>query len=190
MKVATIVSNRGTIRLKLHADKAPQTVANFEKLAAKGFYNGLKFHRVIPDFMVQAGCPQGTGTGGPGYSSGRVPQGPQAWRSGRAVDGQRRPQHQRLPVLHYPRGHPLARRQTFRLRPGHRGPERRRRDQAGRRDDEPDGGRGAGRLGRIVLYSALAQSAGKGRAAAYPRWRCGLVFRDLRREAGPVSNPG
>ncbi len=67
MKVATIVSNRGTIRLKLHADKAPQTVANFEKLAAKGFYNGLKFHRVIPNFMVQAGCPQGTGTGGPGY---------------------------------------------------------------------------------------------------------------------------
>jgi peptidyl-prolyl cis-trans isomerase B (cyclophilin B) len=67
MKVATIVSNRGTIRLKLHADKAPQTVANFEKLAAKGFYNGLKFHRVIPNFMVQTGCPQGTGTGGPGY---------------------------------------------------------------------------------------------------------------------------
>jgi peptidyl-prolyl cis-trans isomerase B (cyclophilin B) len=68
MKVATIVSNRGTIRLHLYADKAPQTVANFEKLAAKGFYNGLKFHRVIPNFMVQAGCPQGTGTGGPGYT--------------------------------------------------------------------------------------------------------------------------
>jgi peptidyl-prolyl cis-trans isomerase B (cyclophilin B) len=67
MKVATIVSNRGTIRLKLHADKVPQTVANFEKLAAKGFYNGLKFHRVIPNFMIQTGCPQGTGTGGPGY---------------------------------------------------------------------------------------------------------------------------
>ena len=68
MKVATIVSSRGTIRVQLFADKAPQTVANFEKLAAKGFYNGLKFHRVIPDFMVQAGCPQGTGTGGPGYT--------------------------------------------------------------------------------------------------------------------------
>ena len=68
MKVATIVSNRGTIRLQLHADKAPQTVANFEKLAAKGFYDGLKFHRVIPNFMVQAGCPKGTGTGGPGYT--------------------------------------------------------------------------------------------------------------------------
>ncbi len=68
MKVATIVTNRGTIRLKLHADKAPRTVANFEKLAGQGFYNGLKFHRVIPDFMIQTGCPKGTGTGGPGYT--------------------------------------------------------------------------------------------------------------------------
>ncbi len=68
MKTATIVTNRGTIRLKLHADKAPKTVENFEKLAAKGFYNGLKFHRVIADFMIQTGCPQGTGTGGPGYT--------------------------------------------------------------------------------------------------------------------------
>jgi peptidyl-prolyl cis-trans isomerase B (cyclophilin B) len=68
MKVATIVSNRGAIRVKLHADKAPQTVANFEKLAGQGFYNGLKFHRVIPNFMIQAGCPLGTGTGGPGYT--------------------------------------------------------------------------------------------------------------------------
>ena len=67
MKVATIKTNRGSIRLQLHDDKAPKTVANFEKLVQKGFYNGLKFHRVIPDFMVQTGCPQGTGTGGPGY---------------------------------------------------------------------------------------------------------------------------
>jgi peptidyl-prolyl cis-trans isomerase B (cyclophilin B) len=67
MKTVSIVTNRGTIRLKLHADKAPRTVANFEKLATDGFYNGLKFHRVIPDFMIQTGCPQGTGTGGPGY---------------------------------------------------------------------------------------------------------------------------
>jgi len=68
MKVATIVTNRGTIRLKLHADKAPSTVANFEKLVGEGFYNGLKFHRVLPDFMIQTGCPKGTGTGGPGYT--------------------------------------------------------------------------------------------------------------------------
>jgi peptidyl-prolyl cis-trans isomerase B (cyclophilin B) len=67
MKIATIETNRGTIKLQLHDDKVPKTVANFEKLANQGFYNGLKFHRVIPDFMIQTGCPQGTGTGGPGY---------------------------------------------------------------------------------------------------------------------------
>jgi len=67
MKVATIDTSRGPIKLQLHADKAPKTVENFEKLAKQGFYNGLKFHRVIPDFMIQTGCPQGTGTGGPGY---------------------------------------------------------------------------------------------------------------------------
>ena len=59
MKVATIETNRGTIRLRLHADKTPKTCQNFEKLVGEGFYDGLKFHRVIADFMVQAGCPRG-----------------------------------------------------------------------------------------------------------------------------------
>lgn len=67
MKVATIKTNRGEIRLELFEDKTPKTVANFVKLAEEGFYDGLKFHRVIDDFMVQTGCPKGTGTGGPGY---------------------------------------------------------------------------------------------------------------------------
>ena len=67
MKVATIETNKGLIRLELHTEQAPKTVANFEKLAGDGFYNGLSFHRVIPNFMIQTGCPQGTGTGGPGY---------------------------------------------------------------------------------------------------------------------------
>ena len=67
MKVATIETNKGVIRLELHDDQAPKTVANFEKLAGEGFYDGLFFHRVIPNFMIQTGCPQGTGTGGPGY---------------------------------------------------------------------------------------------------------------------------
>lgn len=67
MKVATIETDKGTIKIQLHDDKAPKTVANFEKLAKDGFYDGLKFHRVINDFMVQTGCPHGTGTGGPGY---------------------------------------------------------------------------------------------------------------------------
>ncbi len=68
MKIATIETPRGTIKLELFADKTPKTVANFEKLAKKGFYDGLKFHRVIADFMIQGGCPYGTGTGGPGYT--------------------------------------------------------------------------------------------------------------------------
>jgi peptidyl-prolyl cis-trans isomerase B (cyclophilin B) len=68
MKTATITTKHGDIRLELFDDKAPKTVANFEKLAASGFYDGLKFHRVIADFMIQTGCPQGTGTGGPGYN--------------------------------------------------------------------------------------------------------------------------
>lgn len=67
MKVATITTNRGDIRLELFEDKVPKTVANFEKLAKQGFYDGLKFHRVIDDFMIQTGCPKGTGTGDPGY---------------------------------------------------------------------------------------------------------------------------
>ena len=68
MKVAEIVTNRGAIRLELHHDKTPKTVANFEKLAGQGFYNNLKFHRVLADFMIQTGCPRGDGTGGPGYT--------------------------------------------------------------------------------------------------------------------------
>lgn len=67
MKVATIETNKGPIRIELHEDKVPKTCANFEKLTNDGFYDGLTFHRVIDDFMIQTGCPQGTGTGGPGY---------------------------------------------------------------------------------------------------------------------------
>jgi len=64
---ATIKTNRGTIKLELFADKAPRTVKNFVDLANRGFYDGLKFHRVISDFMIQTGDPTGTGCGGPGY---------------------------------------------------------------------------------------------------------------------------
>jgi len=65
--IANFDTDRGLIRVELAADKAPLTVANFVNLAQRGYYDGLKFHRVINDFMVQGGCPQGTGTGGPGY---------------------------------------------------------------------------------------------------------------------------
>ena len=65
---ATLQTNHGAIELQLHPDEAPKTVENFVKLARDGFYDGVIFHRVIPDFMIQGGCPQGTGTGGPGYT--------------------------------------------------------------------------------------------------------------------------
>lgn len=68
MKTATIVTDRGTIVLELYEKDAPGTVANFEKLVKKGFYDGLTFHRVVPDFVIQGGCPKGTGTGGPGWT--------------------------------------------------------------------------------------------------------------------------
>jgi len=68
--VAVMNTNKGTIRLDLFADQAPMTVANFVNLAQRGFYDGLNFHRVIADFMIQGGCPSGTGTGGPGYRFG------------------------------------------------------------------------------------------------------------------------
>jgi peptidyl-prolyl cis-trans isomerase B (cyclophilin B) len=61
-------TTHGTIELELFDDDAPKTVGNFRKLAGEGFYDGIIFHRVIPDFMIQGGCPQGTGTGGPGYT--------------------------------------------------------------------------------------------------------------------------
>jgi peptidyl-prolyl cis-trans isomerase B (cyclophilin B) len=68
MSEATMVTNQGDIKLELFDDDAPKTVENFRSLAQDGFYDGLIFHRVIKDFMIQGGCPQGTGTGGPGYT--------------------------------------------------------------------------------------------------------------------------
>jgi len=63
-----MTTTEGELVLELFDEDAPETVANFRKLAGDGFYDGLIFHRVIPDFMIQGGCPQGTGTGGPGYT--------------------------------------------------------------------------------------------------------------------------
>lgn len=68
MKKAKIETEKGTMILEMYDDDAPNTVANFEKLANSGFYDGLTFHRVIPDFVIQGGCPKGDGTGGPGYT--------------------------------------------------------------------------------------------------------------------------
>lgn len=66
--VVEMKTNKGTMRLELFQKEAPNTVANFMSLINKGYYNGLTFHRVIPNFMIQGGCPSGTGSGGPGYT--------------------------------------------------------------------------------------------------------------------------
>lgn len=66
--IVTIETNHGTIKAEMYADKAPETAGNFMKLAKDGFYDGVIFHRVIPDFMIQGGDPTGTGRGGPGYT--------------------------------------------------------------------------------------------------------------------------
>jgi peptidyl-prolyl cis-trans isomerase B (cyclophilin B) len=68
LSTATLHTNHGAIEIELFDDDAPKTVQNFTKLAGDGFYNGVIFHRVIPDFMIQGGDPTGTGTGGPGYT--------------------------------------------------------------------------------------------------------------------------
>ena len=67
MSTANMNTTHGTIAIEFFDEDAPKTVENFRKLATDGFYDGIIFHRVIPDFMIQGGCPQGTGTGGPGY---------------------------------------------------------------------------------------------------------------------------
>ena len=96
---ATITTDRGAIVMDLDPQLAPNTVNNFVGLARDGYYDGLTFHRVVPDFVIQGGCPEGSGRGGPGYKfadepvTGRVPP-----RRGR--DGQLRPRHERLAVLH------------------------------------------------------------------------------------------
>lgn len=75
MTKATFHTSQGVIELELYADDAPKTVDNFVALARKGYYDGLSFHRVIPDFMIQGGCPRGDGTGGPGYEFADEPNG-------------------------------------------------------------------------------------------------------------------
>ncbi len=68
MQIAEIHTKKGVMKIKFFEKDAPKTVANFIELASHGFYDGLTFHRVIPDFVIQGGCPKGTGSGGPGYT--------------------------------------------------------------------------------------------------------------------------
>ena len=133
-------TTEGTIVFELFDEDAPKTVANFRKLAAEGFYDGLTFHRIIKDFMIQGGCPQGTGTGGPGYTF-EDEINPHKIVRGALAMANAGPGHERLAVLHrHRRGLPVARRQAHRVRPGQRGHGRRRqaRGRAHRRRRPPD----------------------------------------------------
>ena len=68
MRTAEMITEKGTMKIEFYEDDAPNTVENFVKLSKDGFYDGLTFHRVIPNFVIQGGCPEGSGTGGPGYT--------------------------------------------------------------------------------------------------------------------------
>ena len=126
MSTATMQTTEGTIEFELFDEDAPKTVENFTKLAGDGFYDGLIFHRVIKDFMIQGGCPQGTGTGGPGYTFEDEFNDHKVVRGALAM-ANAGPEHQRLAVLHrHRRRVPVAGRQAHRVRRGDRRDGRRR----------------------------------------------------------------
>ena len=99
MSEATLHTNAGPIAARFFDEDAPKTVENFRKLAGDGFYDGLIFHRVITDFMIQGGCPEGTGTGGPGYTFEDEFNDHKVVRGALAM-ANAGPEHQRLAVLH------------------------------------------------------------------------------------------
>ena len=114
---ATFRTNSGSFTVELFASQAPVTVNNFVFLANEGFYNGVIFHRVIPDFMIQSGDPTGTGGDGPGYQfQDEMVPALVFSEPGVSGDGQRRPQHQRKPVLYHGRANPAPRWETLYLR--------------------------------------------------------------------------
>ena len=133
MSKATLHTNAGPITVEFFDDDAPKTVENFRKLAADGFYDGLTFHRVISDFMIQGGCPEGTGTGGPGYTfedefnDHKVVRGALAMaNAGPNTNGSQF-------FIVTTDAAAVARRQAHRLRRGHRRHGRGRRDRGHRR---------------------------------------------------------
>ena len=131
---STITTDRGAIVMDLDPQLAPNTVNNFVGLARQGYYDGLTFHRVVPEFVIQGGCPEGSGRGGPGYKFADEPvQGRVHARRGR--DGERRSRHQRLAVLHlHRRLHAQAHAELQPVRLRGRGHRRRAGDQGRRRD--------------------------------------------------------
>ena len=158
MSEAVLHTNAGPITVEFHDEDAPKTVENFRKLAEDGFYDGLTFHRVISDFMIQGGCPEGTGTGGPGYTFEDEFNQHSNVRGALSM-ANAGPEHERLAVLHRdPRGRDLPRRQAHGLRQGHRRDGRGRCDR-GHPDRRP---RHAGRAAGDRARSSCARAS---------RWR-------------------
>ena len=143
-------TNHGPIELELFDADAPKTVDNFQKLSRDGYYDGLIFHRVIPDFMIQGGCPHGTGTGGPGYEFEDEINDHKIERGALAMANRGPDTNGSQFFIVTTDGRPVARRQAHRLRPrdlrhGRRGRDRGARDRPGRpprrgRQDRPRGG--------------------------------------------------
>ena len=101
--IVITMENGKQIHIQLEPDKAPMTVKNFEKLVSEKFYDGLTFHRIIPGFMIQGGCPDGTGMGGPGYSirGERIQQPHQTQARGDFHGAQHEPGFRRLAIFHH-----------------------------------------------------------------------------------------
>ena len=161
-------TNHGTIALEFFDEDAPKTVENFRKLAGDSFYDGLVFHRVIPDFMIQGGCPQGTGTGGPGYTFEDEFNHHKVVRGALAMANSG-PEHERLAVLHrHRRRCAVARRQAHRLRPGERrdGCRRCDRGRADRRGAGPAARAGDDRVDRARPTGSGMTRAGENTRAA------------------------
>ena len=139
-KTATLITSKGTIVAELFDEEVPGTVANFEKLANSDFYDGTRFHRVIPDFMIQGGDPLSrkagdprAGTGGPGYKiKCETEKNTHRHVPGHAVDGARGQGHRREPVLHLPFAAAAPRPQAHGIRAGYVGDGRGECDPAGR----------------------------------------------------------
>ena len=130
----TITTDRGTIVMDLDPQLAPNTVNNFVGLARHGYYDGLTFHRVVPEFVIQGGCPEGSGRGGPGYKFADEPV-KSEYTLGAVAMANSGPEHERLAVLHlHRRLHAQARAELQPLRLRRRGHGRRAGD-AGRRRD-------------------------------------------------------
>ncbi len=163
MSQATMHTSHGAIVIELFDDDAPVTVENFRRLASEGYYDGLTFHRVIKDFMIQGGCPQGTGTGGPGYEFEDEFNDHKVVRGALAMANRGPNTNGSQFFLVTTDAAPWLRRQAHRLRADRRRDGRRRRDRGSRdRRARPSGRAGRNRENRAQLSRSPSEPAAPG----------------------------